>query len=237
MKKAIINRGLAILILLQFSTACSTIKSWFPDKERDYQFRSEIAPLIIPDDLKAKTASLSMPVSNGRTPEQMAAAAVAQATKEAQAVATPAKKTESETKAPPPPKSAGPAVSSLQIDQSPTQSARLVGRALSRQKLEIVERNIDKGYFYIKFDPHAVKAEDKDFWDELNFMFGEDPSNEQEYRISLQEIAPQTTEVTIQDSDGKSLSNSIATNLLKLIAEAINQDIATPAAAGEKPAP
>jgi hypothetical protein len=43
--------------------------------------------------------------------------------------------------------------------------------------------------------------------------------------------------VTIQDGDGKSLSNSIATNLLKLIAEAINQDIATPAAAGDKPAP
>lgn len=237
MKKTIINRGLAILVLLQFSTACSTIKSWFPDKERDYQFRSEIAPLIIPEDLKAKTASLAMPVSNGRTPEQMAAAAVAQATNEAKAVAdAPAKKTESETKAPAT-KAAGSSVSSLQIDQSQTQSARLVGRALSRQKLEIVERNIDKGYFYIKFDPHAVKAEDKDFWDELNFMFGEDPSHEQEYRISLQEIAPQTTEVTIQDSDGKSLSNSIATNLLKLIAEAINQDLATPAAAGDKPAP
>lgn len=237
MNKTIINRGLAILVLLQFSTACSTIKSWFPDKERDYQFRSEIAPLIIPDDLKAKTASLAMPVSNGRTPEQMAAAAVAQATKEAQATsATPAKKAESEIKAPPT-KAAGSGVSSLQIDQSQTQSARLVGRALSRQKLEIVERNIDKGYFYIKFDPQAVKAQDKDFWDELNFMFGEDPSHEQEYRISLQEIAPQTTEVTIQDSDGKSLSNSIATNLLKLIAEAINQDLATPAAAGDKPAP
>ncbi|MEY4210739.1 MAG: hypothetical protein RLZ92_1120 [Pseudomonadota bacterium] len=235
MNKTIINRGLAILVLLQFSTACSTIKSWFPDKERDYQFRSEIAPLIIPEDLKAKTASLAMPVSNGRTPEQMAAAAVAQATNEAKAVAdAPAKKTESETKAPA--KAAGSGVSSLQIDQSTTQSARLVGRALSRQKLEIVERNIDKGYFYIKFDPQAVKAEDKDFWDELNFMFGDDPSNEQEYRITLQEIAPQTTEVTIQDSDGKSLSNSIATNLLKLIAEAINQDLATPAA-GDKPAP
>jgi outer membrane protein assembly factor BamC len=236
MNKTFINRGLAILVLLQFSTACSTIKSWFPDKERDYQFISEIAPLIIPDDLKAKTASLAMPVSNGRTPEQMAAAAVAQAAKEAQAVATPAKKTEPETKAPSK-QAAGSGVSSLQIDQSQTQAARLVGRALSRQKLEIVERNIDKGYFYIKFDPKAVKAEDKDFWDELNFMFGEDPSNEQEYRISLQEIAPQTTEVTIQDGDGKSLSNSIATNLLKLIAEAINQDIATPAAAGDKPAP
>jgi outer membrane protein assembly factor BamC len=177
-----------------------------------------------------------MPVSNGRTPEQMAAAAVAQAAKEAQAVATPAKKTEPETKAPSK-QAAGSGVSSLQIDQSQTQAARLVGRALSRQKLEIVERNIDKGYFYIKFDPKAVKAEDKDFWDEWNFMFGEDPSNEQEYRISLQEIAPQSTEVTIQDGDGKSLSNSIATNLLKLIAEAINQDIATPAEAGDKPAP
>ncbi|MFM8341072.1 MAG: outer membrane protein assembly factor BamC [Methylomonas sp.] len=237
MNKTIINRGLAILVLLQFSTACSTIKSWFPDKERDYQFRSEIAPLIIPDDLKAKTASLAMPVANGRTPEQMAAAAVAQATKEAQVTAaTPVKKAESETKTPPA-KAAGSGVSSLQIDQSQTQSARLVGRALSRQKLEIVERNIDKGYFYIKFDPHAVKAEDKDFWDELNFMFGEDPSNEQEYRITLQEIAPQSTEVTIQDSDGKSLSNSIATNLLKLIAEAINQDLATPAGAGDKSVP
>jgi outer membrane protein assembly factor BamC len=33
-------------------SACSYIKSLFPDKEKDYQYTTEIPPLILPDDLK-----------------------------------------------------------------------------------------------------------------------------------------------------------------------------------------
>ncbi|OYV20391.1 MAG: hypothetical protein CG441_409, partial [Methylococcaceae bacterium NSM2-1] len=33
-------------------SACSYVKSLFPDKEKDYQYTTEIPPLILPDDLK-----------------------------------------------------------------------------------------------------------------------------------------------------------------------------------------
>ena len=32
-------------------SACSYIKSLFPDKEKDYQFTTEIPPLVLPTDL------------------------------------------------------------------------------------------------------------------------------------------------------------------------------------------
>ncbi|MDD1621904.1 MAG: outer membrane protein assembly factor BamC [Methylococcaceae bacterium] len=256
------RRWLPVLLAMQVTTGCGFIKSLFPDKERDYQFRTEIPDLIVPEELKAKTLP-------ERTPEQTAAAAVAatESVAEEQAVAAvpesvvekkaavaelkqpggvakaedkpvapvPAERKETETKDAD--KNTGeekpvgqvvptnPSVSSLQIDQSSNQAWRLVARALSRQRIEIVERNIDKGYFYVKYDPNATKPEDGSIWDEVTFFFGDDPSHEQEYRISLLEIAPQATEVTIQDSEGKTLSNAAATALLKLITDGINQEL------------
>ncbi len=225
-------RNAVLVLLMQAVSGCSYIKGLFPDKERDYQFRTEIAPLIIPEDLKAKTISALPPQ---RTPQQLAQAAVAKASSEQTApdpvvVKKSAPESASSVAVQQPTQAAvqpnSPKVSSLQIDQPLTQAARIIGRALSRQKIEVVERNIEKGYFYVRFDMHAIKAEDNNFWDELNFMFGEDPSNEQEYRISLQELSAQMTEVTVQDGEGKPISNQQATTLLRLIAEAINQDTA-----------
>lgn len=250
MTNRLLARSLLTCALLVNAAGCSTIKSWFPDKERDYQFRTEIPELIVPEELKAKTLP-------ERTPEQTAAAAVAatepvieeQATAAVPESGAEKKAAVAESKQPdtvakgdkpvaPIPaerkeeeKPAGqvvptnPAVSSLQIDQSRNQAWRLVARALSRQRIEIVERNIDKGYFYVKYDPNAIKPQDGSIWDEVTFLFGEDPSHEQEYRISLLEIAPQASEVTIQNSEGKTLSNAAATSLLKLITDGINQEL------------
>ena len=208
-------------------TGCSTIKSWFPDKERDYQFTSEIPELIIPDDLKAKA---SAPLSSPRTTAAVASQPEPVATKPAPVDAAkpaPAKsvvKNKDEAKPVSTTVPSTTTASSLQIDQSQNQAVRIVARALTRQKIEIVERNIEKGYFYVKFDPNAVKATDESWLDEMNFLFGDDPSQEQEYRVSLQEIAAQTTEVTVEDDSGKLLSNAPANALLKLITEGINQD-------------
>ncbi|BBL58538.1 outer membrane protein assembly factor BamC [Methylomonas koyamae] len=213
--------------------ACSYIKSWFPDKERDYQFTNEIPELVIPDDLKHKTLA-TRPAT---TPAPVAAEAVASATTETSAAKAEQADTENrasvrsakaaETAEPAPaPRPAGtPGVSSLQIDQSAQQAWWLVGKALSRQKMEVVERNVDKRYFFVKYDPNAVKPEDGSFWDEINFLFGEDPSREQEYRISVNELDAQTAEVTVQDESGVTLSNEVATSLLRLITDGIKQDL------------
>lgn len=219
---------------------CSTIKSWFPDKERDYQFTAEIPELIIPQDLQASGVSMppadavieaaevagdnaetSMiadkapaPVSSGKDESPVA---------QAEPMADSKADTEAAAEVYGEPTSIG---SSLQIDQSKTQAGHIVSKALSRQKLEIVERNIPKGYFRVRFDPDAAKVEDKTWSDELNFLFGDEPSQEIEYRVHLQPLNPQLTEVTVRDKDDKPLASKAANALLKLITDAINQDVA-----------
>jgi len=230
-----ILRSFAGAVLLLGLSACSTIKSWFPDKERDYQFTSEIPELIVPDDLKNKgLASLAAPSPRASdTASEAASSAADDSVAEQQTETGSADQTtqqagtadeHAEVVAP-----VASGASSLQVDQPKTQATRMVGRALSRQKMEIVERNIDKGYFYVKFDPHAIEVKDDSIWDEFTFMFGDDPSQEQEYRITVRQISEQMSEVTIQDSDGKTLSNEVANALLKLITDGINQSVASPA--------
>jgi len=246
MKIRAYRHWLLALLVIQAAGGCTFIKSLFPDKERDYQFRAELPELIIPDDLKAHTlpdrlpppgAAAVSPVSPASTavqksvPATPAVAAKPMPVPAATAVAPttqnqPLKEQAQDTAAV---RGAGNSsgVSSLQIDQPRSQAWRLVARALSRQKIEIVERNMDKAYFYVKYDPDEVKPSDSGIWDEIAFLFGEDPSHELEYRISLLETGPQMTEVTVQNSDGQTISNRTTTHLLKLITDGINLDLPT----------
>ena len=224
---------LAVLLLVWLTSGCSYIKSLFPDKERDYQFRTEIPELIIPEDLNAH--KLSGPLKTVTVTEAAPAntgSAIAAPVKSGSTASetTGASRGQSSTSTITVDRSA-PAVpgSSLMIDQMQKQAWRLVARALSRQNIEIVERNMEQGYFYVKYDPNAVKPEDSSFWDEMLFLFGEDPSHEKEYRISLLEVAPLETEVTIQNSEGKTIADHASIALLKSITDGINNDIPTDA--------
>ena len=244
MNKQPILRGMAGILVLTGLSACSTIKSWFPDKERDYQFTSEIPALIVPEELKNKgmapISTSTVAAASAAQTESITASDAVTALDDSQATSSTPEPATAESQSPAettPTSTASAGVSTLQIDQAKTPATRMVGRAMSRKKLEIVERNIDKGYFYVKYDPDAVKASDESIWDELNFLFGDDPSQEQEYRVTVRGIGPQTSEVTVQDSEGKTLSNAPANALLKQITEGINevvnQDAAAPAPAPE----
>ncbi|MGR8930107.1 MAG: outer membrane protein assembly factor BamC [Gammaproteobacteria bacterium] len=237
-----INRHLPVWMvgftLASTLSSCSTIKSWFPDKERDYRFTAEIPELSIPEDMKnAGLESLSRPlpapvgtvqtVPDSVLPEEsgiqqnspVQPEGPESAAKSEEPVAAETQAT-SVTEASP-----GASISTLQIDQAKMPAARLVGKALTRKHVEIVERNIDRGYYYVKFDPNAVAAKDESIWDEFIFLFGDDPSQEQEYRIAVRQVNEQLSEVTVQDSGGKMLSNAVANALLKLITDGINEDI------------
>lgn len=226
---------LALIMIVMGTTGCNYIKSLFPDKERDYQFRGEIPEMIVPDDLKPQAAinpRFSMAVAN---PSQPVIAAKPQPelqkTVKPAANATPTEPAKTVAKSvesnPIQVEVSNAAVSSIQIDQSIIQAWRLVGRALSKQQIEVVERNADNYFFFVKYDPEAKKAEDKTIWDEIDFLFGKDPSHEQKYRVSLLEISSQLTEVTVQNNDGQTISDLAATRLLKLITDGMNQE--TPA--------
>jgi outer membrane protein assembly factor BamC len=61
MKTALIIRLIAVAMLSMLS-ACTYVKSLFPDKEKDYQYTTEIPPMILPADLKANYVP-SLPTS------------------------------------------------------------------------------------------------------------------------------------------------------------------------------
>jgi outer membrane protein assembly factor BamC len=232
------NYRTLLLLMPLLLSGCSYIKGLFPDKERDYQFRTEIAELTIPDDLKSGSSAGSRLRPAISAAEPSAAAVGSQDQPVAKAPLPKAETAKPKAKAQEEPVTAeekpnvqvavsSAAVSSLQIDQPKLQAWRLVARALGQQKVEVVERNLDNAFFYVRYDPNEVKAEDNSIWDEFNFMFGDDPSHEKEYRVSLLEVSAQLTEVTVQNSDGTTISDAPATRLLKLIADGIKQDVPT----------
>lgn len=224
---------LFLMPLLVVLPACSTIKSWFPDKERDYQFRTEIAPLQIPDDLKTK----SLPILPApRSPQQIASNAVLAANNDSKnsqdsnttvtrkngSSVVNANQAQSQAS-----NATSSSVSSLLVDQGMEQAWRMVGKSLTQKKIEIVDRNLEQGHFHIRYGSSENNAIYTSVWDEFKFLFDDDLNSAQEYRVKLTEISAVSTEVIVQDIHGKALSNTLANQILKLITDGINGNTAT----------
>ncbi len=82
-----------ILLATTLLPGCSYIKSWFPDKEKDYQYTVEIPELVLPDTLTAPLSPITPNPADMRpaTPEQMPNAAPPTAPQaSAQPIITPA---------------------------------------------------------------------------------------------------------------------------------------------------
>ncbi|MFZ2452030.1 MAG: outer membrane protein assembly factor BamC [Methylovulum miyakonense] len=83
---------LASALAVNLLTACGYIKSLFPDKEKDYQYTTEIPALVLPPDL-AKNDSLKLPIH----PRPVASAPQTQPEAAAATPAVVEKPTEAET--------------------------------------------------------------------------------------------------------------------------------------------
>lgn len=154
-------RSLIIVAVLVNVSACSTIKNLFPDKEKDYQFTTEIPPLIMPPDLAGDSIA-NVP----------AAAPVAEATDVASTVpptetapTVDRKLTQVELV------DAGEGTKRLRIGAPSTIAWRMVGKALSRKSIEVTNRNQDEGRFDVQYDPNKKEVEDGSVWDEVQFFF------------------------------------------------------------------
>lgn len=193
--------------LLIVISACSRIKSYFPDKEKDYQFKTEIQELVIPEDLDHHSIQ--------KTPTRDAVmSAQAPAAEEDRAELIHVERIIYDGGA-----------SRLRIDQPLAKTWRIVGKALARKAVEIVSRNKPEGLFIVMYDPNERKVTDDSLWDEVLFMFGQFGGNEQEYRIKLAEY-DDYTEVIVLDEKDKPLSEGPGLALLQLLHEAIEEDMA-----------
>lgn len=212
--------------LFLFLTGCSSVKEHFPDKEKDYQFSSEIPPLDLPGDLKSDSVSQAeqVVVSTPADPNSVSTETVPVTTPDV-AIGRAKEK--------------GPANAAVEdtaqiltytsgairvrVNAPIERGWSVVSRAISRQALEVQDRNRDKNYFAVMYDPNEKPVHDGSLLDEFLFLIGTKYTDEHEYRIHLVPNAS-VTEVMVTDTYDNPLSKGPGLALLHAIAEQINAD-------------
>lgn len=216
-------RLFVIVAVLANVSACTYIKNLFPDKEKDYQFTTEIPPLVLPPDLSGN-AMAKVPAP----PPATEAAPSAPATETVDAPAY------SPTETVPAIDRKLIQVELIDADQgakrlhinAPSEIAwRMVGKALSRKSIEVTNRNQDDRLFTVQYDQSKQEVEDGSFWDEVVFAFKGFEVNEQEFIVKLVENNQQT-DVIILDKDQKPVSDDASLSLLTLLYNTLRADLA-----------
>lgn len=202
--------ALLYLTILPFvaGSGCSTIKSWFPDKEKDYQFRTEIPELVLPKELGVQKVERSTIIPR----LDLRHVDTTQVMDDVDKVTQVERITAADAVV-------------LRINEPAGKAWRIVGKALARQSIEIVARDRSLASYIVQYDPEEQKVTDDSFWDEILFVFGVSGSNEKEYRIRLIEHE-QFTDVMVRDETNKAVSSGDGLTLLLTIEQAIKDDLA-----------
>jgi outer membrane protein assembly factor BamC len=227
-----------LLLVVAFSlSGCSTLQSWFPDKEKDYQFTTELPPLVIPPDLVQKP---SLP-TRAAPIEPMVGKAIESATHQNSKVKTIAPAIEK-----PAPMTNRPVLAdaetelsrneiqvSLTHENAPTlnlnvpsvRAWRIVGKALSRSGIEVTNRNQDSGEIHIKVADAKPKAEpEKSLWDNTVSVFNPFSETEQSYVLKFQETNSKTT-ITVFNPELQPLTDGADNKVLMILFDAIKADL------------
>jgi outer membrane protein assembly factor BamC len=248
-RKNLLSLSLIMAATLNLS-ACSYIQGLFPDKEKEYQFTTEIPPLVLPKDLSQgaagkATEATSIPEKEAVKAENQQSAETGQPEKVAESEEKTG--TDEQSKQAPQPEEAGEAVQQEQPEQKPDdkddknegasvelvrfsdgerrlriasstdRAWNLVSKALSRNSIEVTQRDQDQKLFYVQYDPDAKKAEDGSFLDEAIFLFKGFDANEKEYLLKLIPIDDKT-DLAITDKDLNPVpDDSAAVKLLRLL--------------------
>lgn len=211
-------------LLLSPIAGCSYIASFFPDKQKQYQYTSEIPALEVPPDLSISTVSgARWRNADGGAPPKASGEAAAPAD-EADATAgkaTLAQNTED--------------VPLIELGLPFADAWNDVGRALGRMKVEVSDRSRSDGVYYVYYGGPKEKYKDKGMWDEITSLFQGEGESAQEYRVKLEEhkaAKRATTDIFLFDSDGQPVRQGPPLDLLKQL----HQELQKFSAAGEDPA-
>jgi outer membrane protein assembly factor BamC len=190
-------------------SGCSTIQSWFPDKEKDYQFTSELAPLVIPPDLmhKAKTPSrlTALPPVLEKTPD-IPAIIAKQPIDNRQPVNSDTiplnrddiQLTRSDDK-----------TSQFSLNVPYERAFRIIGKAISRSGIEVLERSEEAKTIKIQVTQAPTAPVEKSFLDETLSMFDIFEADEKIYVIEFTENNGKTS-ATLLSSNLKPFTQSNA---------------------------
>lgn len=232
---------ISFLIACGFSVSgCSTLQSWFPDKEKDYQFTTELPPLVIPPDLIQKPSA----PSRAAVPVDIPTAKTVESEKLKKSVPktlSPAVETVSESKPVnrPPLSDTETELSrneiqvSLTHENTPTlnlnvpaaRAWRIVGKALSRSGIEVTKHEQENGQIHIQVANSKLKTEpEKSVWDNTVSVFNPFAENEQGYILQFRETNSKTS-VTVLASELQPVTDGSDDKLLIVLFEAIKADL------------
>jgi outer membrane protein assembly factor BamC len=220
----ILIRLIVIVAVLVFMPACSTIKTLFPDKEKDYQFTTEIRPLILPADLAGDSITKAPTVPADVAP----AAPVAETIDDVPAY------TPSDSSTAPTVERKSIQLELVDADQgakrlrigAPAETAwRMLGKALSRKSIEVTNRSQEEGIYHVQYDQNKQDVEDGSIWDELSFAVKGFDATEQQYVLKLLENNQQS-EVILLDKEQKPVNDQASLQLLRLLHDTIKADLA-----------
>jgi outer membrane protein assembly factor BamC len=225
-------------------SACSYVKSLFPDKEKDYQYTTEIPPLILPDDLKKGylpdviRSAPSAPLPSANIADAAVPAAAVNALNEEDKSAAPAT---NESPAPSTATESEPVLPNtaitvehiklkdgenrLRLNVPLTNAWRMINKALSRKSIEVTARNQETKLITVQYDPDEQKTEDGTYWDEVKFMVSGFQGNEKTYLLKLEENNQQT-DISVVDEEQKILSDDASVKLLTVLEETMKADLA-----------
>ncbi len=232
--------------------ACSYVQSLFPDKERDYQYTSEVPLLNWPAELRRNNPAenaeetplapsagdledAAVSDTNNVPPpdERNGANATAEAPRSSENTAE-----TGESVAAVEASDAQDTVSSIEIVKyddgegrlrlgaSYSKSWRLVNKALLRNLIEVTGRSHDIGNVKIQYDPEEKKVKDDSFMDEIDFIFEGINTNDQEYNLKFEEHDQKTDVIVLDEEHLPLLNNNAAMRLLKVLADTIKADLA-----------
>lgn len=208
-------RTLALLPLAVSLAGCSYIASFFPDKQKQYQYTSEIPPLEVPPDLSLSTVT----GARWRGPEGAGPAKSAAPEVAAPEVAAPADDDKSGA-------DGGKAILAQNTEDVPLIELPMpfsdawndVGRALGRMKVEVSDQNRTDGVYYVYYGGPKEKYRDQGVWEDIAALFSGEGDGALEYRVKLEEHkggSRTSTDVFLFDSDGQPVRQGPPLDLLK----------------------
>lgn len=115
-------------------------------------------------------------------------------------------------------------ITRIRTEEAIGRTWRLVGKALSLNAIEIIDRNELGKTYSTQYDPNFKKVTDGSLWDEIMFVFGPDPAQEEEFEIRLAEI-DSLTEITVYGTDGMPISEGSGLELLELLYKSMRDDL------------
>ncbi len=113
----------------------------------------------------------------------------------------------------------------VEVDEGFDRSWRRVGLALDRVGFTVEDRDRSKGLYFVRYIDQDIDAKTKGasegFFSKLTSWWGSSDKNNTalKYRVFIKDAAGDTSQVTVQNNDGKPDSSATAEKILQLISE------------------